>query len=100
MDQNQQESEDNPEDDSETDDHQWRYQNRPNKRGIKASRTDSFVQGRTIISSSYGRESGRMEKNFTRHTSPHQIDQKKEKKNGNQHLSNSVDGQYDSQKCR
>jgi hypothetical protein len=97
MDHNQQESEDNPEVESEIDDHQWRYQNRPNKRGIKAPRTDSFVQGRTITSSSYGRDSGRMEKNMTRHTSPRQSDRKKEKKNDNQQLSNSFDGEYDSQ---
>jgi len=96
MDENQHESEDIPEVESEMDDHQWRYQNRSNKRGNKVPRTDSFVQGRTITSSSHSRGNGRMEKNITRHTSPHQGERKKEKKNDNHQLSNFDDGQYDS----
>ncbi|CAF3094537.1 unnamed protein product, partial [Rotaria sp. Silwood2] len=54
MDDNKQGSDDYPEVESEIDDLQWRYQTRSSKRGNKAPRTDSFVQGRTIISSSRG----------------------------------------------
>jgi hypothetical protein len=96
MDENQQEYEDNPGAKNEMDDYQWRIQNRSNKRGNKAPRMDSFVQGRTITSSSLGRGIGRMEKNITRHLSPHQGEGKKEKKNDNHQLSNFDDVQYDS----
>ncbi|CAF2962996.1 unnamed protein product [Rotaria sp. Silwood2] len=92
MDENKQGSDDYPEVESEIDDLQWRYQTRSSKRGNKAPRTDSFVQGRTITSSSRG--NGRMEKNITRHISSQQEERKNEKKNDNQQLSNLDNGQY------
>ncbi|CAF3214739.1 unnamed protein product, partial [Rotaria sp. Silwood2] len=92
MDDNKQGSDDYPEVESEIDDLQWRYQTRSSKRGNKAPRTDSFVQGRTIISSSRG--NGRLEKNITRHISSQQEEQKNEKKNDNLQMSNVDDEQY------
>jgi hypothetical protein len=65
MDENQQVSDDYPKAESETEDSQWRIQNRSNKRGIKSPQIESFFRRRTITSSSHG--SGRTEKNLTRH---------------------------------
>ncbi|CAF4802900.1 unnamed protein product, partial [Rotaria magnacalcarata] len=54
MDENENGSDENPEMDSEVDDLNWQQQNRRNKRANKTSRTDYFVQERTITSSSHG----------------------------------------------
>ncbi|CAF4696925.1 unnamed protein product, partial [Rotaria sp. Silwood2] len=61
---------------------------------IKAPRIDSFVHGRTIISSV--RSNGRTDKNITRPPSPQQAERKNDKKNDNHQLSNVDDTQYDS----
>lgn len=61
MDGNQQGSDDYPDVESEFEEMQWRVQGRPNQRGNKAPRIESFVVGRTITSSV--RSGGRTEKN-------------------------------------
>ena len=73
MDENQQGSDDYPDVESDFEEVQRRVQGRPNQRGNKAPRTDSFVVGRTITSSV--RSGGRTEKNPTRHISKQQEQQ-------------------------
>ena len=70
----QQGSDDYPEGESQIDDVQWQYPTRSNKRGNKAPRFNSFVQGRTITSSSRG--NGRTEKNTTRYIFPQDEERK------------------------
>ncbi|CAF4373138.1 unnamed protein product, partial [Rotaria magnacalcarata] len=93
MDENVNESDGNPEIDSEVDDSNWQQQNRRNKRANKTPRTDYFVQGRTITSSSHGYS--RMEKNITRHPSPQHTERMK-KQNDNHEMSNFKDDQKNS----
>ena len=93
MDENNQESDDYSENESEFDEMQCRVQGRPNQRGNKAPRIESFVQERTITSSVCG--GGRTEKNQIRHISKHQ-ERTKEKKNDKKQLSNVENEQYDS----
>ena len=75
MDENANESDDNRGIDSEVDDSNWQQQNRRNKRANKTPRTDYFVHGRTITSSSHGYS--RMEKSTTRHPSPQHTERTK-----------------------
>ncbi|CAF3620084.1 unnamed protein product [Rotaria socialis] len=93
MDENANESDENPEIDTEVDDSNWLQQNRRNKRANKTPRTDYFVQGRTITSSSHGYS--RMEKNITRHPSPQHTERMK-KQNVNHEMSNFKNDQKNS----
>ncbi|CAF2104177.1 unnamed protein product, partial [Rotaria magnacalcarata] len=90
MDENENGSDENPEMDSEVDNLNWQQQNRRNKRANKTSRTDYFVQERTITSSSHGYS--RMEKNITRNPSPQHTERMKKQSN-NHEMSNFKDDQ-------
>jgi hypothetical protein len=94
MDDNQQEPDINSDVDYENEDSdtQWKHQGRPNKRGNKAPRTDSFVHGRTITSSTRGY--GRIENRQTSYHSPRERERKNEKRNDNHQTSKIDDNQY------
>ncbi|UJR18407.1 hypothetical protein I4U23_005312 [Adineta vaga] len=92
MDHNQDEYEVYQEDESEDEANKWKMQTRSNRRGNKALRTESFIHGRTIRSSTYGH--GRTEnKNSARYISEDE-ERKKEERQNNQQLSNVDNNQY------
>ncbi|CAF4597855.1 unnamed protein product [Rotaria socialis] len=96
MDENQLDSEDNSEIESQnTDDLEWKHQRKSNKRGNKAPRLGSFVQGRTITSSSRGYS--RTENKITRHTHPQEEEELKERRIVKYQLSNLEKHQNDTE---
>ncbi|CAF3332782.1 unnamed protein product [Rotaria sp. Silwood2] len=95
MDENQPDSDENPEiKNQNVDDFEWKYQRKSNKRGNKAPRLGSFVQGRTITSSSRGY--GRTENKITRHTHTQDEEEKNERRSVKYQLSNLEKHQPDS----
>ncbi|CAF3382710.1 unnamed protein product [Rotaria socialis] len=96
MDENQLDSEDNSEIESQnTDDLEWKHQRKSNKRGNKAPRLGSFVQGRTITSSSRGYS--RTENKITRHTHPQEEEEQNERRTVKYQLSNLEKHQKDTE---
>ncbi|CAF1186396.1 unnamed protein product [Adineta ricciae] len=89
---NQEDSDYSPEIASENDENQWTLQRGSNRRRIKTPRTESFVHGRTITSSTYRHD--RIEnKNSTRRTSKYE-ERKEEERQKYQQVSNVDSNQH------
>ncbi|CAM4828751.1 unnamed protein product [Rotaria magnacalcarata] len=96
MDKSQPDSDENSEIESQNiDDLEWKHQRKSNKRGNKSPKLGSFVQGRTITSSSRGYS--RTENKITRHTHPQEEEEKKERRTAKYQLSNLEKHQEDTE---